>query len=60
MVGDDLFKKLRKHIPDAAWVETDVEIEFLKTIFTREEAEIALQIGSDYENITDISKKNWD
>ena len=57
MVGDDLFKKLRKHIPDTAWVETDIEIEFLKTIFTREEAELALQIGSDYENITDISKK---
>jgi NAD-dependent dihydropyrimidine dehydrogenase PreA subunit len=53
----DLYKQLKHVLPGTADVDSDVETELLKTIFTEKEAQIALHMQPTFESIDDIASK---
>ena len=55
----DLYKRLKHILPGTADVDSDVEMELLKTIVTEKEAQIALQMQPTFESIEHIANKTW-
>jgi len=53
----NIYKQLKKHLPGTAKVDSEVEIEILKAMYSEDEAKLALQLEPTFKSTDDIAQK---